>query len=771
MIVIGAEQDAQELLILARAMGIKIENVPRDSLTELNDKGPFWILPDKYPDSCAFTEEEKSWIKKQVQNGSSIFIEFDVPFDACSYTRELCKFERCIVRQEVHPVIQNFQPLDILDPHQAYFNALQNCGFDYDELLSIGGVSGYDKAVFGLPKQTAPLVLEQKNNEPGRLLWSCTSISQPEYRRYSPRQAWKDLLQNALLYLHNEPEKSVIKSSWINLSAYTEPREWVQPGELFKLVINAHLGTQISIFKNKTLIKKFVSACPEESIKLSLEANEHNFQIIGKRNEHQETIDLSISVSSRKHYYEQVVDLALEWYNNAGLLIDQSGNKGVLEGFNTTIDINGNQPLCLHEGMPNERTDCNIQSAFAFLMAGETFNRTKFTRIGTNLIDFTRQEFQYRDKSVMCGLWKWFRKEYAASVFYSDDNGWAGFFTLLWGLQKNDALLIESGLHTAIGLYQTWGANGHRRRRIDLSDFYHEKGREGLRTELTTEEIYKSPHYEAPSMALMGLASLATGDIKYVERIYAGLDDYIAKFPNSIIYQHSENDDMSKFIIALLFCAAATDRKDYFEAASKILGIFIDAQLTCGAIPDIDRLDIRYGKNRSNEDYGTFESSIFQNPEDHLTDQMYGSSFMLLALYFASLFLPEDKIIQQSLHKLGDYLARIQIKDNNKAFLKGAWMRSFDPERWEYAGAAGDWGWGPFAMETGWSQSIIVSALSCMVAEQPIVLRSDVTQQRNLKKQADEIFAVHQSIEKEWQKHTPKPKERVLNQTQPDLMI
>ncbi len=101
------------------------------------------------------------------------------------------------------------------------------------------------------------------------------------------------------------------------------------------------------------------------------------------------------SDENRKKLYKNAIDKNLTWYQRAEMLISGDGSQGVLEGLSSGIDIDGNQTCMLHEGKPNERGDCNVQSAFAFLCGGKVLGDDTYTNIGKNLLDFSIFNFQY----------------------------------------------------------------------------------------------------------------------------------------------------------------------------------------------------------------------------------------------------------------------------------------------------------------------------------------------------------------------------------------
>lgn len=718
MILIG--ETTNEIAALARQLEIPCRTIKSlDDLASGSSVGnaevaeAVWITPTAYPEVTVFSPEHLQRINEVVARGSRVVVEYDVPLSAAATSSSRrCNFERLVVRQIDHPVTSDLQALDLLEAHHAYFQHIEALPSGSRELISIARVAGFDTAVFGLPDATVPALVD----------FSISGASAASAGGSTGGALlWASMSISSPAFRRYKPI-----GRWMvlleRMLRYLEPERTL-------------LNQRSAIYPGATRLQP-----------------------------------PPISDGEREERYKQAILSNFTWYERAGMLIDSSGAKGVLEGLHSTIDIDGTQEYVAHEGKPNERADCNVQSAVAFLSGAKVLGDKRHTAIGRNLLEFSISNFQYKDRSVYSGLWRWFRTGYEKTVFYSDDNGWAGFLTLFWGATNGDRKAVESGLRTAVALRDTWGANGHRRRRIDLPDFYEVGGREGFRDESPDQPLYKSPHYEASAMATLALASILTKDRSFVNKTTAGLDDYLEKWPAGILFQHSENDDGSKLITALLFAAEATGDRRYSEKAREILQGFVDVQLACGAIPDIDTVGNRYGKNRSNADYGTFESSLFQDPDDLVTDQVYGASFLLLAFYFAGVFFPGDPSVEKAKIGLADYLVQIQVKDSGRTFLDGGWMRGFDPVRWEYYGAAGDWGYGPYLLETGWCQAIIVLGLSWIVGGTFTGSFDDSIKEYAAVALA-RIDSEQRNIQKNWKDHTPAPEKRAIAADEPDVMI
>ena len=61
---------------------------------------------------------------------------------------------------------------------------------------------------------------------------------------------------------------------------------------------------------------------------------------------------------------------------------------------------------------------------------------------------------------------------------------------------------------------------------------------------------------------------------------------------------------------------------------------------------------------------------------------------------------------------LASCLVRAQAVSTALPSLNGAYMRAFDYSLWGFWGSSSDWGWGPWSVETGWTQGWIVLGLA-----------------------------------------------------------
>jgi len=118
-----------------------------------------------------------------------------------------------------------------------------------------------------------------------------------------------------------------------------------------------------------------------------------------------------------------------------------------------------------------------------------------------------------------------------------------------------------------------------------------------------------------------------------------------------------------------------------------------------------------YPPPRNNEDYGTNEASLIAKNGDQVCDLLYTTNFAFLGLHEAY-YATKDPKIKDAADKLAEFLCRIQVTSEEHPEIDGGWMRAFDFGRYEHWGSNADHGWGAWAIESGWTQSWIISILA-----------------------------------------------------------
>jgi hypothetical protein len=100
-----------------------------------------------------------------------------------------------------------------------------------------------------------------------------------------------------------------------------------------------------------------------------------------------------------------------------------------------------------------------------------------------------------------------------------------------------------------------------------------------------------------------------------------------------------------------------------------------------------------------------------QSNGDPVCDLLYTVNFAFLGLHEAAAA-TNDPLYGQIEDKLAKFFCRSQVRSAAHPELDGGWYRAFDFSKWDYWASNGDFGWGAWCMETGWSQAWIASVLA-----------------------------------------------------------
>jgi hypothetical protein len=101
---------------------------------------------------------------------------------------------------------------------------------------------------------------------------------------------------------------------------------------------------------------------------------------------------------------------------------------------------------------------------------------------------------------------------------------------------------------------------------------------------------------------------------------------------------------------------------------------------------------------------------LIQNNGDPVSDQLYGSGFVLFGLHEA-VAATGDAELKRAEDKLAEFVCRIQIRSPKHPWLDGWWFRAFDDVKWEAWASSADIGWGAWSLEAGWGQAWSVATL------------------------------------------------------------
>ncbi len=397
------------------------------------------------------------------------------------------------------------------------------------------------------------------------------------------------------------------------------------------------------------------------------------------------------------------------------------------EGFLSQIDSDGRQELriCF-------RSDCFAESAMVLALHHQLTGDPEDRRLAERLLDtvWCTKEFYNDDPATeYYGLNNWFDN---SKVFYGDDNARTLLGSLLARSVLGETRWDERLLRCLLANLRTSSRKtGFRPERLDAqenSPFFKED--KTWRDHYESDVVYCAGHFEAYLWACFLLAYKETGKRRFLETAETGLRYMMETYPDGWRWTNSMTAEIARMLLPLAFLMRAEDTPEHREWLRFMCGETLAHMVPCGAFQDYvtqpsgkyqDYLgavtDGLYPPPHSNEAFGTTEASLIQSNGDPATDLLYATNWAFLGLHEAAAAFRQagepSADIEQAATNIAQFLCRIQLRKNNENndYLDGAWMRSFDFEKWEYWGSTADVGWGAWCVESGWVNTWISSLM------------------------------------------------------------
>lgn len=654
--------------------------------------GAVIILAEAYPKLLPLDAAAWQTIQAYLDRGASVYVEYARIPDMAAGDIETPRFERLFVTEAGTSL--GLPSLTILEAHKSSRLPLHPPA-GADVLLAYGHVAGFDRAVFGPPKENVPALFRLSRGK-AKLLVAVTALSNSARGRYTPSAAWQCLLRHLVLELLPAGPRAVAESRYVGLRAWTEPRQWVTPEQPVRLVVEATAGSDVSA------TDKAAGAIPLEadgagrwrSRDLRFSAGPRAFTVEGRRAGRTQTAQVALSVMPRNECYRQTLRRNVDWFRNAGMLVAPDGSRGVREGLASHIVPNGTQSMagCV-------RVDCVSESALAFYLYGLLAKEESWHGIGRNMMDAVTKRYQVTSTdNWYYGHWQ-SRNDYdpaGTTYVFNDDSGAATTMCFLFYHFTGDSRYLVPALRGAEYFRRTasdatgqWAGVPYRN--------YKGSGPLGISWEKSRKQraALACPHIMGWAQAGLLYAYAVTGDRRYFDVARKSIRYTMEHYKGwHLVTSRSCEHVRMLFPLALLYRYEPTEEvKGWIGALTDFIR---SKQDTCGAILEWDGL-----APNSNEKFGTGETSIMQENGNPVSDQLYDTGFALMHLWVAYR-ITGDRDLLRMFESLGDYLSRIQIREESR-LLDGTWMRSFDFRRWEYFGSSADIGWGPYCVETGWS--------------------------------------------------------------------
>lgn len=526
----------------------------------------------------------------------------------------------------------------------------------------------------------------------GRGFYAPLPLSQYERNDFGPRRAWERLMERVALAPFSPVERDRLLRERLTVEAWTEPRTWAPPEgptANVRLIVECPREAELEV-SGATVNGWREEPGGRRTAQLALGPGEYDMRVRARLGARTASASVLFTVAERVAWYRRAVERNLQWFAKSGVLPAPDGSRGLLEGFDSTE----------YNLLPSVRSDCLTQAALLFVLYGKQFNQPQWTAAGRNLFRFGFENgFQDENRAhATYGFWKFFEnvEDYPLAI-YTDDNGWAAYANLRAYALTGEKDYLRRGLATVEGFLETQTPNGLRMRRMEGPDLL----KNGRAWYARNGKPSDNPHYVSTGDRAVLEAYAVTRQSKYLDSARRAIDVMAAAYPNfETTGTITRATQVAKFLSSPVLMYHHTREPKYLELARRVIRDLRARQHATGAIPE-------WGAH-TREYYGT-EGAVITEEGEPISDQLYTTNFVLLNLQQACALLGEREACD-AFTRLADYLTRIQIRGGDQR-LDGAWQRSFDFEAWEPYGNNSDIYWGPYAIESGWTNTIISMAL------------------------------------------------------------
>ena len=656
----SADNDLYGLLAL-QSLAFPRYDTPREAVTRAPRGSGVLILAEGYP--AKVTELDSRLFQEAAAKDLRLFVEYPsfVPGLTIGTPRhaEWGRYHNVLERTVI--VSDRFEPqlkkLQILAIHDCWYVpvAAQNAE------LVLARVAGFDTSIFGLPKEgVSPILFKAPE---GNILVAATKLSQFITGRYAPADAWR-LVWNTILNGLSSKGKVVVPEFTpavrpfygrhqtlprdAGLDAFERGAEW---------------------FKNAKL---FVNPAWKQ-----------------RAAEHQ-----AVDVPTRGPQADWPVG---------------DGTEGLLEGFSGVIESDGSQLVGW-----SLRNDCIGETSMAMAFSSLISKRPEDGRIAANLNDFIHFTSPLAKgprgdpRSPSFGLVGWALPS-SLDIYYGDDNARSMLGTMTAAAVLETDRWDEPLLRCLLGNLRTTGRLGFRGDSLEEKQLQ----QHGWQHFYDADTVNYAPHFEAYLWACLLWAYDKTHYEPFLARAKSALRMTVAAYPTQWRWTNGLQQERARMLLALAWLIRVEDQPEYRQWLKQIAKDLLARQDECGAIREEMGAEDHglLPPPKSNDRYGTSEAPLIQENGDPVCDLLYTSNFAFVGLHEAAAA-TGDPFYSQAEDKLAELLCRIQIRSTAHPELHGAWCRAFDFKLWDYWASNSDWGWGPWSIESGWTQAWITSVLA-----------------------------------------------------------
>ncbi|WP_198675432.1 hypothetical protein [Pleomorphovibrio marinus] len=653
---------------------------PAIAMESIEEGGVLFVLAEGYP--YQRVELSEAFFEDAEIKGLRLYVEYPDFIPGVNLQEEALqtRLERGVVNTDVFGLeMQMMSILGINDCHVIPSDAT-------NPLLVLAKVAGLDKAEYGIDDvETHPLLIEENGG-----FYSLTRLSNFAEGRYGPEDHWKALWGYMIRNLTGKTD----------LHFETWPR-YLSP--------TLDQGEEVTEDHKKESVKRGI-----------------DWFYKGRFFIHPDWEDM----------WQKYQD---DGTNPVGPPVSRDlpngdGSLGLLEGHSSNIYHDGSQQYRYWI-----RADVQGEGAYAMAAAAKILGNESYRAPAKRLVDYIfnsklRGGPRSEQDAPTYGLIGW--SDTHPGVYYGDDNARAilgvlgasaHLATNEWDKEMMEAILAN---------FRTTGTMGFRDRRLEHRDII----KNGWRYYFDREVINPAPHFESWMWALYLWLYDKTGHEPLLDRAKLAIGKTMDMYPEEWLWTNGIQQERARMILPLAWLVQVEDTPEHREWLDKVVSALLENQMESGAIrEELGGTEKgRYGRTKTNAEYGLHEAPLIFENGDPIADMLYTSNFAFFSLNEAAHATGDERYFQ-ALHRLSDFLTRIQVKSERFEDLDGAWFRAFDYDRWEFWASNADVGWGAWGTLTGWTQSWIV-------ATQVLVLQEnsywDLTKQSDIEKHFENTFTL-----------------------------
>lgn len=610
------------------------------------------ILAEGYPDQP--TQINPALLTIARKKGLRMYLEFPASFPGLAVDSvKTTRYERAVVSSEFFS--PDLKPLTILAVHDCHYTPFHAPA----PHLSLSRVAGFDHAIYGLGKETWPLLTFYPDSA---VLISSTKLSQFVSARYAPEAAWSIIWQKILGWAC--PGVGAIELKWTATvrPSFSRTEALPQAVEWNALQRGAAWFTQSRLLMHQ----------PDES----------RVPALVQRSEERSIIEEPIG----------------------------DGSYGILEGYASSVRFDGRQPRQIIR-----RSDCTGECAMGLAFGAQVTGNSVYAPIAERLLNFlffdcmAQQQERADPNHPAFGLIVWGISSPAWQIaYYGDDNARVILSTIA------SAALLQSTawdiplLKVLFANLRTSGQYGFRGNRINMPDI----STKGWQYYYHRSPVNYAPHYESYLWACYLWAYRQTGFPLFLQRAKTAIRMTMQAYPDQWRWTNGIAQERARMLLPLAWLVRNEDTEEHRRWLRQVADDLLALQDPCGALrEELGEPEMgQYGPPISNEEYGEKEATLIQANGDPICDLLYTTNFAFLGLHEAALA-TQDSLYIDAEEKLAKFLCRIQVRSEKFPELDGAWFRAFDYRQWTYWGSNADAGWGAWSIESGWTQGWIVAVL------------------------------------------------------------